>query len=569
MSDNYSLCDSNLRTTSSYRSYIILHRGIRYFRITVPNHLRFFIGKREIRRSLDGLDSRAAHTMAARLSLVAHSFFAMVEDIQKGRIHFYPQDKSQSLEIIKEKIKKLDTVWFSLAQDQGFSPAALILHLPELLKSLDMEGEVLMGHDLQSCSSLPAKTATIMPTDISSVHIRRHGDDSSSKSPPKSSSASLPRLSEAAHAYIEAKKLTWSEGSIRTTPPIILQFAEIVKELEHGHDIRVDELSRNHVRNYYETLKYLPFRVNGRSKYQGKSWLKLAELGRSGKVERLLSLKTMEVRQTNIRSFINWAELEYKGVVQARYINSGFPNVMSNRDIRRKGTKRSSFTREELQELFGNRERYAKASERGEAKFWSPWIALYTGMRVEEICQLTLSDICSVDGIFCFSINENGGRQGNYKKHVKTVAGIRNVPIHLWLWNHGGFGQFVENKKTQVSRKLWSNTMLFSDMEIRAKEGNFQKEKFSAGITHWFTRYRRAVGVGGQEGETSSKTFHSFRHTVVEYLLKDARVPLNMVQTVVGHEITDMGVTEVYAGEWPMSVLLEEVIMKLRWHEWL
>ena len=78
-----------------------------------------------------------------------------------------------------------------------------------------------------------------------------------------------------------------------------------------------------------------------------------------------------------------------------------------------------------------------------------------------------------------------------------------------------------------------------------------------------------AVGVGGQEGETSSKTFHSFRYTVVEYLLKEARVPLNMVQTVVGHEITDMGVTEVYAGEWPMSVLLEEVIMKLRWHEWL
>lgn len=106
-------------------------------------------------------------------------------------------------------------------------------------------------------------------------------------------------------------------------------------------------------------------------------------------------------------------------------------------------------------------------------------------------------------------------------------------------------------------------------MQERLHTVNLSSVQFSAGIIHWFTRYRRTVGVGGQEGETSSKTFHSFRHTVVENLLKEARVPLNMVQTVVGHEVTDMGVTEVYAGEWPMNVLLEEVIMKLRWHEWL
>jgi integrase len=78
-------------------------------------------------------------------------------------------------------------------------------------------------------------------------------------------------------------------------------------------------------------------------------------------------------------------------------------------------------------------------------------------------------------------------------------------------------------------------------------------------------RYRRSAGVGGGLGETSEKTFHSFRHTVVEYLLKEARVPLNMVQTVVGHEVTDMGVTQIYAGSWSMKVLLEEVIMKLKW----
>ena len=56
-------------------------------------------------------------------------------------------------------------------------------------------------------------------------------------------------------------------------------------------------------------------------------------------------------------------------------------------------------------------------------------------------------------------------------------------------------------------------------------------------LTHWFTRYRRSVGVGGQHGEPSTKAFHSFRHTVIEYLHKEARVDLSMLQAVVGHEM--------------------------------
>ena len=59
----------------------------------------------------------------------------------------------------------------------------------------------------------------------------------------------------------------------------------------------------------------------------------------------------MEVRQTNVRSFVNWCELEYRGAVQAKYVNSGFPKVLSDKDIRRKGVKRESFTQDELKAL--------------------------------------------------------------------------------------------------------------------------------------------------------------------------------------------------------------------------
>ncbi len=44
------------------------------------------------------------------------------------------------------------------------------------------------------------------------------------------------------------------------------------------------------------------------------NWSTMADLGRAGKLDRLLSLKTMQVRQINVRSFINWCELEYQGI---------------------------------------------------------------------------------------------------------------------------------------------------------------------------------------------------------------------------------------------------------------
>ena len=57
-----------------YRVYLTTHRGIPYFRILVPNYLQSLIGQREIRRSLNGLDSRTARTKALRLSLAAQHF---------------------------------------------------------------------------------------------------------------------------------------------------------------------------------------------------------------------------------------------------------------------------------------------------------------------------------------------------------------------------------------------------------------------------------------------------------------------------------------------------------------
>lgn len=51
---------------------------------------------------------------------------------------------------------------------------------------------------------------------------------------------------------------------------MVKQFVEIVRELEHGNDIYLTDLSRDYIRNYFEILKNLPNRIN-KNVYQKKT----------------------------------------------------------------------------------------------------------------------------------------------------------------------------------------------------------------------------------------------------------------------------------------------------------
>ncbi|MFR6518355.1 MAG: DUF6538 domain-containing protein [Bilophila wadsworthia] len=537
------------------------HRGILYFRILVPNHLQSLIGKREIRRSLNGLDSRTARTKALRLSLVAQHLFALADDLAHERIHSALEKDIQSFGITKENIKSVGTFLFDSTLEKDLSPASLTLLLSSFLREqegIDSSTKIFSekieadGAGKEDFSFPKEETPSVEPTETVRRRIKLE------------EKSRLPNIREAFDAYVKAKTLTWSAASAKDIPPQVRQFVEIVRELERGRDIRVDELSREHIRSYFDTLKHLPCRLCGQRQFAGKGWLQLADMGRSGQIERLLSVKTMEVRQTNVRSFVNWCELEYRGAVQAKYVNSGFPKVLSDKDIRRKGVKRESFTQDELKALFGDMGKYVQATEGVPSRFWAPLIALYSGIRLEEICQLHLSDIVKVDGVLCFSINEERGGSG-YVKHVKSLAGIRKVPVHPHLWRELGLEKFVASRWAKTPKEKYASTLLFPDLQERVNAVNHATVKLGSALTHWFTRYRRSVGVGGQHGEPSTKAFHSFRHTMIEYLHKEARVDLSMLQAVVGHEMVDMGVTENYAGDWAVKTLLTDVIARLHW----
>jgi integrase len=181
------------------------------------------------------------------------------------------------------------------------------------------------------------------------------------------------------------------------------------------------------------------------------------------------------------------------------------------------------YTIEELNRLFGN----LPASR---LNSWIPLIALFSGMRVNEICQLRVEDVRQEAGVHFFDVWEGDGQT------IKTQAGVRRVPIHSELMRVGFLAYRAELEEGQLFPALRPGG------PDRKPSWNFSKR---------FTIYRRSVGV-----DRPGVSFHSFRKNVVT-ALDNAGVPQHDIAAVIGHE---RGFTlDTYSGGKGLATLKEIV----------
>jgi integrase len=141
---------------------------------------------------------------------------------------------------------------------------------------------------------------------------------------------------------------------------------------------------------------------------------------------------------------------------------------------------------------------------------WLSWIGAYSGMRLNEICSLKISDVKRERGVWYFDVTG-----------AKTEAGDRRVPIHSRLITLGIL-DYVKHVKGE-----W----LFP----ACKPGG-PDDKRGWYASKRFTDRRRKLGVVRLDANGKDRVdFHSFRRSVVE-VLENARVPQNEAAQVVGHE---------------------------------
>ena len=192
-----------------------------------------------------------------------------------------------------------------------------------------------------------------------------------------------------------------------------------------------------------------------------------------------------------------------------------------------------------MEKIF-NPDTYLKWSEKEPSRFWLPLLALYTGCRVEEVASLYCEHFKEIKGLWCIEINDD------YDRKVKTENAIRTVPLHPVLVDEFKFPEYVEKIKAQ------GNDRIFPELKMA-------NDKYSHHFSKKFGRYLRNKAKINDK----KKVFHSFRHSVSDYLLKE------LVQESLIEELTGRaGKTETttrYSKGYRVKTLYEEGILKLEY----
>ena len=144
-------------------------------------------------------------------------------------------------------------------------------------------------------------------------------------------------------------------------------------------------------------------------------------------------------------------------------------------------------------------------------RFWLPVIAVFSGMRQEEICQLHVEDVREAEGIWYFDLNDRPPRT------LKNESASRFVPIHRELIRLGLL-EDVERCRQHGEERL------FPRLQPGGADG-----RLGHAFSKWFTRYRRDVGL-----YRPGLDFHSFRHTATT-LMHQAGVERAVIDHVTGH----------------------------------
>jgi integrase len=161
-----------------------------------------------------------------------------------------------------------------------------------------------------------------------------------------------------------------------------------------------------------------------------------------------------------------------------------------------------------------------------------PWIAAYSGMRLQEAGGLRIEDVRQVDGVWCFSIEDTEVRR------IKTASSRRLVPVSPVLIEEAGLLAYRDQQKAK------GETRLFPD--VTADRHGI----VGAAYSKWYGRWARKIV------SDKRKVFHSWRH-LVEDRLRDAGVPEDQRDALLGHSSSRMG--RRYGAGFGTRVLLEAV----------
>lgn len=194
---------------------------------------------------------------------------------------------------------------------------------------------------------------------------------------------------------------------------------------------------------------------------------------------------------TNICKYLTIFQEFLRFCRKERLLNEDMADIITKPIVDKNKNNWKPFTPPELLLIFNRKNYFKRIKNSDNAKFWIPLISLYSGARLNEICQIRMEDIKNDNGIDYFCINDEGEKQS-----VKNYPSKRRVPIHPILIKLGLMDQIKKQRELKKDR-------LFDSLTYT------EKNKYAGSISNAFRYYLdHKIKLTDKK-----KVFHSFRHT--------------------------------------------------------
>lgn len=305
----------------------------------------------------------------------------------------------------------------------------------------------------------------------------------------------------------------------------------ISKELLHieyfldfvGRDKAIDAVTRADISSWRNELHKFPTRANQMNVFANMSFNEIIKKNESLKHD-TLAILTINKYLTSISKFFSWAGYNC-------YMEKSNP-VLGLFEEKLIKQPRAIYTKEDIDKISENCD---KLKDSDVSFYWIVNIAMYSGARQKEICQLLVSDIVKLQGIYCFYITARNSEE----KSIKNSHSERYIPIHHTLIENG-FLDYVKARKAMHKSKLFDYKLYDKSSKPKSYSQTFGKA---------YSQFLIEIGI-----KKAGLTFHSWRHTFISELRRKA-VPKRIIGDIVGHR--EQTVTDQYgigADFYPLDV---------------
>jgi len=508
-------------------SYLYLSRhNIYYFRAIVPAGVREDLHKREYRRSMQTRSLRVARNMARVLRI---SFDGHLEGMRASMTSWEGLRKTlddrldQLIMLERDKLHNTgpypvtaDDIWksdiipnyrqaitdISLSRVDSLSSGCIPDFVRNFAEKILQESNLDLDRESDLFTKFCEATAR-MYLKFTEERIILNDEARSFQPVSRPASPALishappsPKISEVVDTYCR-EMVAGGNWSAKTESEYRGGYQTLITII---HDMPAALVDYPMAQAFKGTLTRLPSNMSKKPLYRNRPIKDI--LAMSIPTAELLSISKINTLLSRISSLFGWA------------LKNGYTQVnpFSGLKIKEKVAeqdKRDPFILSDLTALFTAPD-YLTGKHNHPYQYWLPLLGLFTGARIDELCQLHLEDIYQINGLWVFDINSKGD------KKLKNLSSARVIPINTRLIALGLI-EYVSHLRKDAQVRL------FPELKKR-------RDGYSQDASKWFLRYRTRCGVTDK-----LKPFHSFRHTVANDL-KQREVSREIIAAIVGHK---------------------------------